>query len=500
MNLSDFLKEHKTIRTNDYISFFFKNIANIKLDTPIFEQLSISSFKNFEISIVKDTVDRIDNSRHLSLRNSRNCVFCFLEKEKWDKLVISKCEDGYDRRKKDGETEKEVARGIHESLKRNHIAWYVHSYVYIILVFASEDCPITKENYSIYYWNTNYTFKRFPNKTEIFGSTRYIRFVEHPNYELKLIESKDKELIDCVDAFRFGEKKFELFSLTKDHFDDVCFEIDSGVEYSLIEGPARSGKTILAMLLMNKYSDCKLLLLNYVFYKDLKMAFKTLDVEFPSDRIFHHNFSNKNGNWLSDYATFRFVSDFSFLIVDEAQRMGRLNGFTNRYGVVYPPFNPFLAIKNIPNHRHTIFLGDNLQRINNKHDEGFEVIKSYYLDKVFREHKFYQTIGIPKSMINNVLYLLGFKDKKPSNPGEYRIEIMETVDEFIDGFETDFSERKHYVSLAMKYGDDFRFKDIKPLPKGYSERFNYLFDDEIKHKYYLTPYEIISREAESIYS
>lgn len=499
MTLLEFLKGNNPILVRDYIFYFFKNIANIKLDNPIYEKLVFDLTDNVYTSIVKDTVDRIDNSRHLSQRNSRNCFFCFLEKEKWNEFVESKCDNVTDKRKKESEIEKAVAEGIHKIFKRNHIAWYVHSFVYIVLVFASPEELVSKDNFAIYYWNTNYTFKKFPNKSAIFGNTRYVKFVDNPNHELELIESKDKELIDCVKAFKYGEKDFELFGLTKEHLDDVSFEIENGVEYSIIEGPARSGKTILAMLLMNKYKECKLLLLNYVFYKDLKMAFKTLGLEFPKDRIFHHNLADSNGNWLSDYKTLKFVSDFSFLIVDEAQRMGRLNGFTNRYGIEYPPFDPFDEIKKIENHKHTIFLGDNLQRINGKHDEGFEIVKKYYLDKVFREHKFYQTIGIPKSMIGNILFLLGFEDKKPNNPGEYKLEVMETVEDFIQAFEIDLNNRKHYVSLALDYGDDFGFNGIKPLPREYSEKFNYLFDDEIAYKYYLTPYEIISRESESVY-
>lgn len=498
MKLSDYLIENGVIRAKEYISFFFNKIANIKLIEPIFEQLSIDGFKNFNISIVKDTVDRMENSRRLAQRNSRDCIFCFLEKEKWENLVSSNCKSGTDKRKTENIIEDYVAKGIHERIKRDHIAWYVHSYVYIILVCADENQPITKDDFTIYYWNTNYTFKRFPNKTDIFGNTRYIRFVQSPIKELELVESKDKELIDCVKAFSFGEKDFELFGLTKEHFEDVCFEIENGVEYTLIEGPARSGKTILAMLLMNKYSDCKLLLINYVFYNDLKMAFKTLGLDFPSSRIFHHDLK-RNGKWLSDYKTLQFVTDFSFLIVDEAQRMGKLDGFISKYGVSYPSFDPFSAIKNIENHKHTIFLGDNLQRISSKYDEGFGVIKSYYLDKTYREHKFYQTISIPNSMINNILFLLGFGDKKPNNPGEYKIEIKETIDDFVNEFENDLSKRKHYVSLALNYNDDYSFGSIKPLPKEYSDKYSYLFDEKIASEYYLSPYDIISREAESIY-
>ena len=501
MNLKSFLELNKPQREKEYISFFFKNIANIKLDKPIFEKFYFSKLDNFRVSIIKDTIDRLDNSRHLAQRNSRNCFFCFVEKEKWKELIALVDKEKPFETVKESKIEDEIIRKLHNNFKQHHIGWYIHSYVYIVLVFT-DDSVITKDDFTIYYWNTNFTFKKYPNKTEIFGNTRYVKFVDSPNEELQLIESKDKELVDCVNAFKNGAEEFELFELTKEHLNDVSYEIDNGIEYTFIEGPARSGKTILAMLLMNRYSECKLLLMNYTLYNDLKMTFKTLGEEFPEDRIFHHNLSANSGNWLSDYKTLNFVSDFSFLIVDEAQRMSRLGGYINRFGVDYPPFNPFLAIKNIKNHKHTIFLGDNLQRLNIKHDEGFDVIKQHYLDKSFREHKFYLTIGIPKNMLSNILYLLGFNDSKPSDPGEYSINLFDDLDDFINGFNADLSKRKHYVSLAVNYDEDNSFGNetiICPIPKNYRKRFNYLFDEEIMDKYYLTPYEIISREAESIY-
>ena len=77
MNLKSFLELNKPQREKEYISFFFKNIANIKLDKPIFEKFYFSKLDNFRVSIIKDTIDRLDNSRHLAQRNSRNCFGLF---------------------------------------------------------------------------------------------------------------------------------------------------------------------------------------------------------------------------------------------------------------------------------------------------------------------------------------------------------------------------------------------------------------------------------------
>lgn len=526
VNYKDFLQNSTSFREEEYISFFFKNIANIKFDKPIFEKMSMPSYNCFYASIVKDTTERLTKTRHLMQRNSRTCIFCFVDKESWRNTfgervpnlvrndvifkpdveinwpVYSKL--GVYETTNRGILDEWLANMVFRSLKRRHVAWFVHSYVYIVLVFCDSKSQITKNDYSIFYWNTSSVFKKYPNKTEIFGATRYVRFVQNVCDELVLAEAKDKELIDCVNAYKMGEREFELFQQTKENYDDICFEVENNVEYISIEGPARSGKTILSMLLLNKYPNCKLLLMNYKFYNDLKSAFSTLNLEFPSNRIYHHDFSRQTGCWLKSKKDKSFVDDFSFLIVDEAQRLGRMGSYTNFYtGKHYPAFNPFEAIKNICNHKCTIFFGDNLQRINVNKDEGFDVIKEYYSDKSFRQHKFYETIGIPKEVMSNILYLLGFDGIRPINPGEYQINYFETADQFIEAFEEDLSKRKHYVSIALSNAVSYYFesgdKAIIKIPTNYSDYFNYLFNDEIAPKYYLTPYEIISREAESIY-
>ena len=526
VNYRDFLLNSAPSREKDYISYFFKYIADIKFDRPISEKLSMPSFDCFYASIVKDTTERLTKTRRLMQRNSRTCFFCFIDKNLWNTTfgtrvpnlkrddVVYKPDVDVDwpinssllasETTNRGVLDEWLANMVFRNLKKRHVAWFVHSYVYIVLVFCDSKSQITKNDFSIFYWNTSSVFKKYPNKTEIFGATRYVRFVQNVSDELVLAEAKDKELIDCVNAYIKGEHEFEFVQQTQDNYNDICFEIDNNVEYITIEGPARSGKTILSMLLLNKYLDCKLLLMNYKFYKDLKSAFKTMNLEFPSNRIYHHDFSRQTGCWLKSKMDKSFVDDFSFLIVDEAQRLGRMGSYNSFYtGKHYSAFNPFEAIKNIKNHKCTIFFGDNLQRINVNKDEGFDVIKEYYSDKPFRQHKFYETIGIPKEIMANILYLLGFDGIKPINPGEYQIINFDNADDFIEAFEEDLSKRKHYVSIALSNVTSYYFesgdKTITKIPPNYSDYFNYLFSDEIAPKYYLTPYEIISREAESIY-
>ena len=523
VSYKDILQNSKAYREKEYISYFFKHIADIKYDEPVFESTSLPPYDCFYSSIVKDTTERLTKTRHLMQRNSRNCFFCFVDKETWNnafgsnippirrKDIVDKADiDVYWQKSvsrsdvnSHGALDEWIATRIFKSLKRQHIAWFVHSYVYIILVFCDSRTQITKNDFAIYYWNTSAEFKKYPNKTEIFGATRHVRFVKNVGDELVLIEAKDKELVDCVNAFTKGERDFELYEQTKEHYEDICFEIENNIEYITIEGPARSGKTILSMLLLNKFPNAKLLLMNYKFYNDLKTAFKTLGKEFPENRIYHHDFSKNSGCWLKSKQDKTFVDDFSFLIVDEAQRLGRMDAYYSFYtGRSYSAFNPFESIKNITDHKCTIFFGDNLQRINANKDEGFDIIKKYYSDKPFRQHMFYETIGIPRQILTNILYMLGFDGMRPINPGEYQIINYDTDDKLIEAFNNDLSKRKHYVSLAFSNEDNFSFgtkEKINKIPKSYSDHFNYLFNDEIANKYYLTPYEIISREAESVY-
>lgn len=66
-----------------------------------------------------------------------------------------------------------------------------------------------------------------------------------------------------------------LVDQTKHYLDKITKEIDENVNARvLVEGPARSGKTVLAMSLLAKYPKSKMLLMNWYFYDALIDAFK----------------------------------------------------------------------------------------------------------------------------------------------------------------------------------------------------------------------------------
>ena len=131
---------------------------------------------------------------------------------------------------------------VFKYFKDNKSSWFVRSYVYFVLVFSDKDSPITDRDFSIYYWNTNYKFRTIPSRKFIFHNVSNSYFVENVKNEIQLIEMSNRDAIDCVKSYN-GNLDFRY--QTDDNFTDIKNDIDNNIEYIIVRGAARTGKTIL---------------------------------------------------------------------------------------------------------------------------------------------------------------------------------------------------------------------------------------------------------------
>ena len=522
----DIINESKHYRTSEYINFFFSNIASIKKEVPIYDDYS--GGVNAKISIIKDSTSRIldKNRGKLMERTWRNCIFYFIDKNTYKNyfgsnntypnIVINNNSFSYDgtfeksnsKYPNDPKVTWQIIKGFQDSVfeyfKTNHSSWFIRSYVYFILVIIDNDSIIRERDFHLYYWNTNYSFSKITNKKNIFYNVLDSYFVENVSEEIQLIETGNRDVIDCVKAYT-GELDFR--NQTEENYVDISNDINSGINFILVQGAARTGKTIIAMRLLGYYKDSKFLIMNYYFYIALKDAFKILGVKFPLDRIFHHNLQHRNnGCWIKNLSTKKIIPKLDFLIVDEAQRLSFVKEYiNNRQGYSLPPIDEFDVIINSPDQKHTIFLGDDLQKINPKYDEGFGRIYNKIQNKNFREYYFKNTIGVPPEILENVKFILNVGNGGQVQPtNNFIINVTNDINTFISNFENDNIIKKHYVYVALdQLGIQLienNGKKIYMYPKELKDAdYPYLFNEEIKSKFMLSTYEVISREIESVY-
>jgi hypothetical protein len=168
---------------------------------------------------------------------------------------------------------------------------FVRSYVYFVFVNASElnqrsfssiaPPPITTKNYKIWLFNSKYEVIEETRRKNLFGITLdesevlddYI-YLANPDAELARMEAANSDAIDCVRAFT-GD--LELLEQTSEMLERVYKELELNSNARIIvEGPARSGKTIIAATLLGEFGDSKFLLMNYFFYQAIVDGFHAL--------------------------------------------------------------------------------------------------------------------------------------------------------------------------------------------------------------------------------
>ena len=276
-----------------YEKFFFERICSMSIAGRKDFTVPLPQVEGLYFTSVQDTVERLTKlSGRLSKFQWRNCIFAPIGKS-------VKPRDVYE----------EVFR----QLKSKAPSLFVRSYVYLIFIkLESNDTlafdlgeaiqPTTvrpsADDYQIYFWNTNYEVKRGVKKN-LFGDSgtdtaqsidehggrldgddasvsendpQKLFIVENPAYELQRIQDANS---DVIDAFRAFNNSLPLVAQTERYLDEVLRELDKNENARvLVEGPARSGKTVLAMSLLARYPKSKMLLMNWYFYDALKDAFK----------------------------------------------------------------------------------------------------------------------------------------------------------------------------------------------------------------------------------
>ena len=513
INYRELIKKSHTFRKDEYIKYFFKNIVGTD-ESPIYGKEDSVSSDYFDISIVKNTKEERSKVGNVYLgKYWRTCIFYFVDrndaykylnpsgKEEYsfkNGIISWKDENGFVTNSIEPRSADSVNHNVFKYFKKSRSSWFVRSFVYFVLVICDEETPISSKDFYIHYWNSKYEFKK-AKKTLLFGKSKKVVFVEDVSTELNLIKDENKESIDCVRAY-FG--KLEFFQENEEAFTDIKKDIDDGVPYILCQGAARTGKTILALRLLNEYKDFKLLLMNYSFYVSLRDAFAVLEKPFPSDRIYHHDIKHRdNGCWITGLDTKSLRLDISKLIVDEAQRLGALEETYTYRGYHLSGFDAVDTIVNYQNHIQTVFFGDDSQMLNPKYDLGIKNIKEKIGDRDYREYYFSSPLGVPQEILKNVKFLLNYEKTQPYPLNNFSISIEKDPEKFIKRYLDDEQRKKHLVVSLI--GDvnidsvDIGGVTFKSLKNANISR--YLFNETVQKEHYLTAYSVISREIESVY-
>ena len=526
VNFIDVISQSTIYRKDKYIKYFFNNIADFD-EKPIFDSLEGEGL--FTLSIIKDSTSRIlENSKGRLMEKSwRNCIFYFVDKSTYKKyfgtnsfypnFLINKDEDlvEYDGKwnevnsknpeelRQHYEIQKGFQRSVFNIYRDKHSSWFVRSYVYFIMILCDDYSQITSKDFVIYYWNTNYSFKPTNGKKNIFNNVSDSYFVQNVLKEIDIIENANRDIIDCVNAYN-GELDFR--GDTYENYNDIHKDLEDGIEYILVEGAARTGKTIIALRLLGEFKDSVLLIMNPYFYNVLLDAFHIMKTEFPKDRIFHHSLESskrKKGGWIQNIATKKIIPDLSFLIVDEAQRLSSYPGRQGNYRYL-SGLDEIDKIVNFPNHKYTVFFGDDMQKLNPYYDKGFQLIYEAIKNRNFREYSFKKSIGIPPEILSNVKYLLNFNEGgNPHETNSFLFRLTKDASDFFRLFKEDTNVKKHFVCVGLTAVEDQCIdaeNPIKQYPRElHDSDFNFLFNEEISNEYMLSTYEVISREIESVY-
>ncbi len=252
-----------------YLNHFFSRIVGFKNQE--IKYVPITQNDNEFLSIAMDKVDRLTRkSGKLRTRVWSNCYFIFhsieIEPTKVYKEKVAK-------------------------IKKHYPFLFIRSYVYFVFINISNQNQSTllgetydiieTKDYKIWLFNSKYEIQEETRRTNLFGITLdknetiddYV-YLANPDSELERIEAANSDAIDCVRAFT-GD--LELLEQTSNMLEIVRTEFkESPKARIIVEGPARSGKTIIAATLLGEYIDSKFLLMNYFFYQAIVDGFHAL--------------------------------------------------------------------------------------------------------------------------------------------------------------------------------------------------------------------------------
>ena len=357
---------------------------------------------------------------------------------------------------------------------------FLNTYVYSIIgVVNSNAKQIEEKNFWTYYYNTSHNFRQVPNKRVInqkydINKTSYL--IDEIEEELSIIEKKYNEMADLINAFTGNLPMNPITSL---NYECIKNGVSKGENFIVVEGMARTGKTVIAMRILSDFSAAKLVIMNQHFYKALKESFAVERLPFPSNRIAcHTEFDKVNQMFESS----------EILVVDEAQRLSE-NQIDN------------IVLKNQNNIN--LFLGDNLQKINKKYDKGISVIKKKITEKgnYYTQLYFDYSIGLSSNVLYSIKYLLFNNIPLGSqNINNYEINLFNNVNDFTSKYNNDSTFKKHMATIYMGFNDyNTTIEGFSRWHKDKLSTYHYYLDKDVKESVMLTTYEVISRELDSIY-
>lgn len=275
-----------------YEKYFFEEICKIPTGNRNSFSIPLPEYEGLHFACVQDTVERLieeGGTGRLSKFQWRNFIFAPV-----DRNVSIK--DEYER--------------IFDELERSLPSIFIRSYVYLVFVrvYGSEalsfdnllddkDLKLSPNIFQIYQWNTNYTVVRTsPSRLAEIGrhparrqkndedtnesdairrgkvpNVEQVFIVADPFAELQNIRDANSDVIDAAKAF-MGDLGFA--KQTAEMLQNIEAALKKPGSRVLLEGPARSGKTIIAMSLLAADPSSKMLLMNWYFYDALKDAFK----------------------------------------------------------------------------------------------------------------------------------------------------------------------------------------------------------------------------------
>ena len=273
-----------------YEKYFFEEICKIPTGDRQSFSIPLSECEGLHFACVQDTVERLieeGGSGRLSRFQWRNFVFAPVDRNV---------------------SVKDVYEQVFDELRQTLPSIFIRSYVYLVFIrvygsgalsfdqaFGDNAHKPDAKDFRTYQWNSLYNVERTsPSKLAEIGRPRpkeqsedgktleveggqpspqvlRVFIVADPSAELQRIQDSNSDVIDAVKAFTGN---LGLVRQTADMLRDVRESLKEPGSRVLLEGPARSGKTVIAMSLLASDPKAKMLLMNWYFYDALKDAFK----------------------------------------------------------------------------------------------------------------------------------------------------------------------------------------------------------------------------------
>ena len=267
-----------------YEKHYFEEVCRIPTGNRRSFSTPLTQIEGLHFACVQDTVERLIETEHgkLSTFQWRNFIFAPIDRNV---------------------NEHDMYMQVFDELRSTLPSLFIRSYVYVVFVkvygssalsFAGFEHEPTTKDFVTYYWNTKYDIKKiYPSDLAEIGRVsktkppeagegsdgqlekkpraQRVFIVADPRAELQRIQDADSDVIDAVKAFTGN---LGLVKQTADMLDDIESELEEPGAHVLLEGPARSGKTIIAMSLLASDPSAQMLLMNWYFYDALKNAFK----------------------------------------------------------------------------------------------------------------------------------------------------------------------------------------------------------------------------------